>query len=66
MYIINYPHLMTKNIILTGWKGSGISDALIKGLAGFSVGSIDPFYNIGLFDQGEVHFNIYISCKFCI
>ena len=42
MYIINYAHLKVKGN-LAGWKASGISDTLIKGLPGFSGGSIDPF-----------------------
>ena len=47
-----------KKIILGGCKASGISDVLTEGLAGFSRGSIDPFYDIDPFDQGEVDFNI--------
>ena len=41
---------------MAGWKASGISDTLKKGLSGFSGGSIDPFYDP--FDQGEADFNI--------
>ena len=40
------------------WKASGISDALERGLAGFSGRFVYPYYEIGPFDQGEVHFNI--------
>ena len=43
---------------MTGWKASGISDALERGLAGFSGRFVDPYYEIDSFDQGEVHFNI--------
>ena len=45
-----------EKIILAGWKASGISDPLTKGLAAFSVGSNDPFYDP--FDQEEVDFDI--------
>ena len=45
-----------KKIIVAGWKASGISDTLTKSLAGFSVGSNDPFYD--QFHQEEVDFNI--------
>ena len=41
-----------KKIIVAGWKASGISDPLTKSLAGFSVGSNDPFYD--QFHQEEV------------
>ena len=47
-----------KKVILAGWKASGISDALERGLAGFSGRFVDPYYEIDSFDQGEVHFNI--------
>ena len=40
------------------WKASGISDALERGLGGFSGRFVYPYYEIGPFDQGEVHFNI--------
>ena len=40
------------------WKASGISDALERGLAGSSGRFVYPYYEIGPFDQGEVHFNI--------
>ena len=40
------------------WKASGTSDALERGLAGFSGSFVDPHYEIDPFDQGEVHFNI--------
>ena len=43
---------------MAGWKASGISDALERGLAGFSDSFVDPYYEIDPFDQGEVHFNI--------
>lgn len=43
---------------MAGWTASGISDALINGLTGFSGGSMDPFYDIDPFDQREVGFNI--------
>ena len=43
---------------MAGWKASGISDALERGLAGFSGSFIDPYYEIDPFDQREVHFNI--------
>ena len=45
----------SKKIILTGWKASGISDALTKR---FSGGFIDLFYDMDPFDQGEVSFSI--------
>ena len=43
---------------MAGWKTSGISDALERGLAEFSGSFVDPYYEIDSFDQGEVHFNI--------
>ena len=54
-----------QKIILTGWKASGISDYLTKGLAGFSGDSTDPFYHIHPFDQGEIDFNItsVVNCE---
>ena len=47
-----------KKVILAGWKASGISDALERGLAGFSGSFVDAYDKIDPFDQGEVHFNI--------
>ena len=47
-----------KKVILAGWKASGISDALERGLAGFSGSFVDPYYEIDPFDQGKVHFSI--------
>ena len=47
-----------KKVILAGWKASGISDALERGLAGFSGSFVDAYDEIDPFDQGEVHFNI--------
>ena len=47
-----------KQIILSGWKAAGISDALEKGLTGFSVGIMDPFDDIDQFNQGEIDFNM--------
>ena len=47
-----------KKVILAEWKASEISDALEKGLAGFSGSFVDPYYYIDPLDQGEVHFNI--------
>ena len=47
-----------KKVILAGWKASGISDAVERGLAGFSGSFVDLYYEINPFDQGEVHFNI--------
>ena len=46
------------------WKASGTSDALERGLAGFSCSFVDLHYEIDPFDQGEVHFNIAseVSC----
>ena len=41
-------------------------DALTKDLAGFSGGSIDPFYDISPFDQGKIDFNITSVVKLCI
>ena len=43
---------------MAGWKASGISDALERGLTGFSGRFVDPYYEIDPFDRGEVHFNI--------
>ena len=47
-----------KSLILSGWKAAGISEALEKGLAGFSRGILDPYIDIDPFDQGEIDFNI--------
>ena len=58
MYIINYPHLKVKKIVLAGSKASRILETLARGLAGFSGDSIDPFYNISPFDQEEKDSNI--------
>ena len=35
-----------------------MSNALERGLAGFSGIFVDPYYENDLFDQGEVHFGI--------
>ena len=43
---------------MAGWKALGISNALERGLAGFSGSFTDLYYKIDPFDQGEVHFNI--------
>ena len=55
-----------KKVILAGWNVSGISDALERGLAGFSGSFVDPYYENDPFDQGEVHFNIAsrVNCAF--
>ena len=50
-----------KKIILAGWKASGASDPLERGLAEFSGSFVDLYYEIYPFDQGEVHF--YITSK---
>ena len=47
-----------KKVILAGWKASITSDALERGLAGFSGSFVDLYYEIDPFDQGKVHFNI--------
>ena len=47
-----------KSLILSGWKAAGISEALEKGLAGFSRGILDPYSDIDPFDQEEIDFNI--------
>ena len=47
-----------KQIILAGWKASGIADALEKGLSGFSCNVLDPYDDIDHFDQGEIGFSI--------
>ena len=47
-----------KKVILDRWKALGILDALGRGLAGFSVSFVDPYYEIDPFEQREVHFNI--------
>ena len=57
MYIINYPHLQVKQQY---WQG-GISNALTKGLAGFSSSFIDPFYGFNSFYQREVCFEIALA-----
>ena len=44
-------------IIWAGWKASGISDVLERGLAVFSGSFVDLYYEIDPFDQGEIHFN---------
>ena len=54
MYLINYPHLNGRN---KSWL-DGKSDALEKGLAGFSDSFVDPYYQINPLDQGEAHFNM--------
>ena len=46
------------NLFCRGWKAAGISDALEKGLAGFSGEFMDPFNDIDPFVQGEIRFNI--------
>ena len=43
---------------MAGWKASITSDALERGLAGFSGSFVDLYYEIDPFDQGKVHFNI--------
>ena len=43
---------------MAGWKASITSDALERGLAGFSGSFVDLYYEIDPFDRGEVHFNI--------
>ena len=45
-------------VILAGWEAWGMSNALERGLAGFSGIFVDPYYENDLFDQGEVHFSI--------
>ena len=47
-----------KSLILSGWKAAGISEALEKGLAGFSRRILDPYSDIDPFDQEEIDFNI--------
>ena len=47
-----------KKVILDRWKALGILDALGRGLAGFSVDFVDPYYEIDPYEQREVHFNI--------
>ena len=39
-----------KKVILAGWKASGISDALERGLAGFSGSFVDAYYEIDPLD----------------
>ena len=45
-----------KKVILGGWKGSGITAALEKGLSGFTGEHMDPFYDLDPYDQGDVPF----------
>ena len=47
-----------KQIILAGWRASGITDALEKGLKEFSYNVLDPYDDIDHFDQGEIRFPI--------
>ena len=47
-----------KQIILAGWRASGITDALEKGLKVFSYNVLDPYDDIDHFDQGEIRFPI--------
>ena len=45
-----------KQIILAGWRVSGITDVLEKGLKGFSYNVLDPYDDIDHFDQGKSGF----------
>ena len=43
-----------RKVILGGWKGAGITDAIAKGLIGFTGESMDPFYDFNPFDQVDI------------
>ena len=48
-----------KQIILSGWKAAGISDALEKGLAGFSGEFMDPFNDRSICSRrNQIQYNV--------
>ena len=44
----------SRKVMLGGWKGTGITDVIAKGLIGFTGESMDPFYDLDLFDQVDI------------
>ena len=46
-----------KEVILSGWKASGITEALLKGVAGFNP-VIDPFHEVDPFNGNVVDFAV--------
>ena len=53
-----------RKVILRGWKDAAITDAIAKGLIGFTGESMDPFHDLDPFDQVDIQIEITCTRSF--